>query len=472
MSLFTDLKEVFTAYAQRIKGLAEADEEIKAELGDVAESIFSSDKSKAISSVLTNEWAKYSMDGVVEQNKLYAHTHNNYNVYWLIFSQACSVWFEETPSVSYVAVNRINGADAPVLLSDNAWRVSGTTGAVRYRKSDGNLPTPTNKLQIAAGTFLAVTIPTSVSASEFYMSFDFGAGEVDTELLNNAIRLNTTQINQVRNLNYVEYINGSGVDGSTKRLNIYIAQPSNRYVLYEFVNTVVDNKNANVWRIAYARLTDSNFNVIKDITVTGEWECAIKLDGRSDFAGGFLHGDEIATQTACFIDGKKTGLSSIVGKMPFKNLTFVQRSNLYDPNDSTTIFAVHGSAHEFTDKLTIRQSLTFSGAYTMGLSYLAMFPIAKTVSPKAFTDIDFNYAAVSLPVSIRGASKVTLTDDSITAEFELKNHSEVDSGTGDLTIQDNGGGAYNKCYFISCHSGATVASGDTWKAATEYRIMG
>ena len=32
MSLFTDLKDVFTAYAQRIKGLAAADEEIKADL--------------------------------------------------------------------------------------------------------------------------------------------------------------------------------------------------------------------------------------------------------------------------------------------------------------------------------------------------------------------------------------------------------------------------------------------------------
>lgn len=35
MSLFTDLREVLTAYAQRIKGLAAADEEIKADLGTV-----------------------------------------------------------------------------------------------------------------------------------------------------------------------------------------------------------------------------------------------------------------------------------------------------------------------------------------------------------------------------------------------------------------------------------------------------
>ena len=34
MSLFTDLREVFTAYAQRIKSLTAADEEIKADLGD------------------------------------------------------------------------------------------------------------------------------------------------------------------------------------------------------------------------------------------------------------------------------------------------------------------------------------------------------------------------------------------------------------------------------------------------------
>lgn len=35
MSLFTDLREVFTAYAQRIKSLAAADEQIKADLGDL-----------------------------------------------------------------------------------------------------------------------------------------------------------------------------------------------------------------------------------------------------------------------------------------------------------------------------------------------------------------------------------------------------------------------------------------------------
>lgn len=39
MSLFTDLKEVFTAYAQRIKALAAADEEIKADLDTVEEAL-------------------------------------------------------------------------------------------------------------------------------------------------------------------------------------------------------------------------------------------------------------------------------------------------------------------------------------------------------------------------------------------------------------------------------------------------
>ena len=39
MSLFTDLREVFTAYARRIKGLEAADKEIKADLGDVKEAL-------------------------------------------------------------------------------------------------------------------------------------------------------------------------------------------------------------------------------------------------------------------------------------------------------------------------------------------------------------------------------------------------------------------------------------------------
>lgn len=49
MSLFTDLKEVLTPYAQRIKGLATANEEIKADLGAVEDSL--SDATNAIKAI-------------------------------------------------------------------------------------------------------------------------------------------------------------------------------------------------------------------------------------------------------------------------------------------------------------------------------------------------------------------------------------------------------------------------------------
>lgn len=39
MSLYSDLNEVLTPYAQRIKGLVQADTELKADLDDVNESL-------------------------------------------------------------------------------------------------------------------------------------------------------------------------------------------------------------------------------------------------------------------------------------------------------------------------------------------------------------------------------------------------------------------------------------------------
>lgn len=444
---------------------------VNASVTELENSIFSIDRNVPVSDVLTESWLGYSMDAIASPSIMSAHPNDNYNVFWLIFTQAGYAWFEEEPEVSYVAISMINNANNPYVSENNVMRIDGSDGAVRYRKSEGNLPTPTNKLRIPAGAFLAVTIPSSIPPSNFYISFAIGDSEADRTLLNNDVRLNTAQIEQAQAFNYVEYVNEAGSDSSRERLNIYIAKPNGKFILYEMALCFLSERNANIWRISYARLTNSNFTVEKDITTTGEWECAIKINGRSDFAGGFLHGDEITTKFDVFLDGTKKELSAISGKMPFKKLTCVQQSNLYDPNDSTTVFAVHGSVHEFTDNLIIRQSLTFKADNTMGISYLAMFPVLKVVSTKGYTNKDFNYETISVPLNVNGATKVTLTDDVITSEFALKSHSEIDSRTGDLSILDNGGMPYNKCYFLACGNGTTVNNGDVWKAITEYKII-
>ena len=100
-----------------------------------------------------------------------------------------------------------------------------------------------------------------------------------------------------------------------------------------------------------------------------------------------------------------------------------------------------------------------------------MFPIAKTNSGKYFTNKNFEYADVVLPVNEADVSSVTLVGNGVCSTFNLKKYTNVDASSGELLITDNNGGTYNKTYYKACgNDGVHVSSGDTWRAETEYII--
>lgn len=450
--------------------------DLKSDLNTIEQSIFSSVPQTTdfpLNEVFTNVFSGYSVDSVTSNTLLTLHPNTNYKTYYLKFTKTYNVWFETIPSVSYIAIAKIDNAGNIYddSSSGNIVKVVNGSNAVRYRKSENNLPSSNNKLTISSGTLAVVTIPSGTDAENVVINIEDPnqqPGEFDYTLLNNDIKLNSNQLSQIKKSNYVQYINGAGDDSSTERLNIYLAT-FNGYILFQFVHTVSASINSNIWRLGYAKQVDDSFEDVATITTTGEWECALKISGRSDFAGGFLHGDEIMQSITFLINGKVKTISELSGKVQFDKLQIVQKSNLYDPNDSTTVFAVHTSLHEFTDKLRIKQSVVFSGAYTMDVSYLSMYPISKTYSANYYTDQNYEYQAVSIPVFQRSAREVSLFGGGIASTFALKEQTE-NLNSGGLSILDNGGNPYNKCYFGLCGSNTAVSSGDIWKATTEYAI--
>lgn len=268
-----------------------------------------------------------------------------------------------------------------------------------------------------------------------------------------------------------QYVAESGEDSSDARLNIYIPKDTkNVRTMYQMGHCVDAAKNANVWRLMYA-FRISATDAVRQLTMSGEWECAIKIDGRDDFSGGIIHGDEIDTDVKVFADGTLINIANV--NLCCRELKIVRHSNLYDPNDSTTIIAEHGVEYIYTiDGLTINQSIAWKVSASLANCFLAMLPIIKAYSKYRYDDTSFEVTEntqTSYSVSIPDAKSVTeySTDYDCTFTVSVPVYPVGLTGGDRAIVTDNSGINYNKIYFPVC-TGGTSQIGDLWKATTVY----
>lgn len=271
---------------------------------------------------------------------------------------------------------------------------------------------------------------------------------------------------------YAQYIAESGENQSDAKLNVFIPRDSNnRRTLYQMGHCVDASINSNVWRIMFMYRVDTN-GTQRKLTMTGEWECAIKLEGRSDFSGGVVHGDEVDTDVKVFVDGTLTDITAL--NTYCHELKIVRRSNLYDPNDSTTIIAEHGAEYIYTvDGLTINQSITWKLSESLANCFLAMLPIIKVYSKYRYDDTSFLIAEnnqSSYSVTIPNAKSVTeySPDYDCLATMAIQTYPTGLTGGDCAIITDNSGLNYNKVYFPVC-TGGTSQIGEVWKSTTVFK---
>lgn len=271
---------------------------------------------------------------------------------------------------------------------------------------------------------------------------------------------------------YAQYISESGENQSDAKLNVFIPRDLfNRRTLYQMGHCVDASSNSNVWRIMFMYRVDTNGKQRK-LTMTGEWECAIKLDGRSDFSGGLVHGDEVDTDVKVFVDGTLTDITKL--QTFCHELKIVRNSNLYDPNDSTTIIAEHGTEYIYTiDGLKINQSIKWKVSENLANCFLAMLPIIKIYSKYRYDDVSFNIIEnnqTNYSVTIPNAKAVTeySTDYDCSVTMSIPTYPAGLTGGDCAMITDNSGLNYNKVYFPVC-TGGTSQIGDVWKSTTVFK---
>lgn len=272
----------------------------------------------------------------------------------------------------------------------------------------------------------------------------------------------------------------TGTGDTTEVFNINIPATNGGYIKYEMRHFVDETNNCDGWQIYHAYYVDQYFSNAVDLTISGEWECALRLQGRDDFSGGHTHGDEIMDSVTLLVDGVPTAMSDYSERrLGAKEVRFIQASTMYDPADNTTAIAEHGKEYVFTkDGLTINQSVKWLVEASLANCFMAMFLPSKNYIDRAVANSDFK--VLTLPSSTsdpltsivkNNANAVDMWDTSsgFYANVSVPVYPTGLTGGDQASISDNSGKNYNKLYFKVC-SGGTTTIGELWKSTTVYKL--
>ena len=276
---------------------------------------------------------------------------------------------------------------------------------------------------------------------------------------------------------YCRYEQSINFEGAVGGLRIFIPA-ENGYVNYNFVHSVCEDRNCDMWRLSQAYAFDDSLENGYELTPNGaEWDMALRLSGRPDFIGGFAHGDERFTSISVEIDERCIKIDSLETLTPFENLFISVDSVGYDPNDSLTKALCHHKEYTVrADGITLYQKVEWLNGYTLGSSYMAMMPPRKSLTELFYTDVDrtpkeaaSNYVGDSL-VGMEGATEAVVygAESGIAFWMSVPQYPSLVGGNR-FFLTDNNGGLYNKMYFVICN-GAVVSKGDVWETVTKYAI--
>ena len=432
--------------------------DLKSDLGDINDRIFE-DRYPAVEiSSLEDVETTLQYNASIVSSGINCSGNNSVDCYYVIVDHDCDIWFG-TPS-GYLAL--FHGEDFTEKVTFSSSFTLKCSNPVRYRTGDHNLPDVNNKLSVNAGDVLVFITDHGVMEKVYgYVTDKVVNDEFKNEVLSG--------IDEKRVL--IKYTSGSGEQYATEYVDIFVPQKTG-YIRYRLVHTVSISKNADVWRMGYAYYANDALEDVTQLTVDGEWECALKLLGRDDFIGGNAHGDQKINKCEWFVDGANVDITGYTTATEVDEFRCVEYSTLYDPNDSETIVGYLGSEHLFNeDGLKVSQSVKWTRANDLFTCYLVMFPVSKTVTDSIYTDIDYEPKNITFGNFSKKIKGITLFKDNGNFIFDVVVDKYVDDMTGQyFQITDNSGLPYNKCYWQICNSGSVV-NGDVWQSKAKYKIV-
>lgn len=307
---------------------------------------------------------------------------------------------------------------------------------------------------------------------------------IDGELPNNENETNDDGLLKC----YYKHRSNTGI--YREQFDVYIPSTVG-YLNVNFLHSVYATSNYDIWRLNQMSAVDDDLVKRYDITNTGEFEAAIRLQDRTDFSGGSQHGDEMLTSVSFYIDGELTDITSLTDYRSFTEMRIVRDSMFYDPADHTTEIATHYVEYIINkDGVRINQNVSWLVDATCDMSYLAMFPVLRTT-----TDANGNTVAISKyytddkksevydvleagkaeypQIFKAGARKILLTSDELGLESSLE-LVDITNVPGAGYSSCSAAEQYNKLYFTITGYGAgenyEVSQDEVWEATTHYAV--
>lgn len=239
------------------------------------------------------------------------------------------------------------------------------------------------------------------------------------------------------------------------------------------------------WRVGShvkaTRTGDTAFSAGTAITDTGEFETAIKENGKADFMGGATHGDAVETRALqAFIDGNKIvpdGATAYRARI----VEMIQRQTLFEMGNAVDTPTIDLVTQWFWERglLRIGWRGEFLRAITLGAgSYLGMYPSLRNSSGTLITGTAFAhplYEPHDISVSGHAFPNGNHRRIILTGNGGVKIDMEVTKGWIDGTsrtiVEDTAVPDRNKVYFMPWGAGAVaVTAGQTFDWEVTYRI--
>lgn len=373
-----------------------------------------------------------------------------------------------------------DGTDFNTLHDAAVYRISNNTHAATML----NIPQKTSGKLIVCTTATALKqyqiYATATSATFMYVrQYDGSAWGAWNRILSSYDL--TTINNRLTALEKPIYIKHESGAWTNFTELLYVCIPTyDGYILYKMRHYVRQDNNCNCWTIYKAYHVDDNFENEIQLTITAEWECAVRIAGRDDFSGGNMHGDEIMQNVSFLVDGVPVDISTFTTYTKCDSLKILRNSTLYDPDDNTTAIASHGVEYTFNAEsgLNISQSIRWLNSYTLTNCYLAMFPPSKAYIDRASFNSDFEVVELASDVSTsqpavtkNNASGIEAWDTSsgFSAKFYTPVYPTGLTGGDRMIVSDNGDEDYNKFYAKVCEN-QPVSANAFWRSESVYTL--
>jgi len=251
--------------------------------------------------------------------KLRLTNNSTYKSFYFIAAKPIDIYYDATTlsASGFVAIATLENPSA--LVQDSGgdyWYGLNNERPVRYRLSDGNLPSVNNKLHVSTGTLVVASYQTNITianASKIYV-------EGLTYELTDAVSLQESQIKPFLQTNTVAKTTGEFV----------ITNGNARYYVNYYNNNSI---RANLWRTNKCEIKTNNGSYFT-LWNNSDSDGVVQL-GEDDFIGGY-HGDEIQTLVHMYVDGAEIMPTDTFGEKAYKEIVMMFTSNVYHCNTSQT----------------------------------------------------------------------------------------------------------------------------------------